>query len=101
MYHWYALDLVTALDDYIDDDNPQSILLIQSFLNGYRSKMVLENDVVAQFPQFQRYANLYKFARLLSSLDYGEIRNTPAWFDDLKVKLVHVADKLRNNFQKS
>ncbi|MGN7478766.1 phosphotransferase enzyme family protein [Solibacillus silvestris] len=100
VYHWYALDLVTALDDFIADDNPRSKLLIYSFLDGYRSKMVLENDVVDQFPQFQRYANLYKYARLLKSLDYGEIHDTPRWFDELKVKLVRVADKLRNKFQK-
>ena len=99
MYHWYALDIVTALDDFIGDDNPQSKLMVQSFLNGYRTKMALENDIVAQFAQFQRYANLYKFARLLNSLDYGELHDTPVWFDDLKVKLVHVADKLRNNFR--
>ncbi|ALC85180.1 aminoglycoside phosphotransferase [Bacillus sp. FJAT-22090] len=99
MYHWYALDIVTALDDFIDDDNPHSKLMIQSFLNGYRSKMVLENDVVAQFPQYQRYANLYKFSKLLRSMDYEEINDTPHWFDELKVKLVRVADELRKTFQ--
>ncbi|WP_339212549.1 phosphotransferase [Solibacillus sp. FSL W8-0372] len=97
IYHWYALDLVTALDDFID--NPQSKCLIDSFLNGYRTKMDLDDDVVAQFPQFKRYANLYKFARILNSLDYGEINDTPPWFEELKVKLVRVADRLRNNFQ--
>ena len=101
MYHWYSLDLVTALDDFIQDDTPQSKLLIDSFLTGYRTKIALENDIEAQFPQFQRYANLYKYARLLKSLDYGEINDTPPWFDELKVKLVRVADKLKNNFQKS
>jgi len=101
IYHWYALDIVTALDDFIDDNNPHSKLLIQSFLNGYRSKMVLEDDVVAQFPQYQRYANLYKFSRLLRSLDYEEINETPPWFDELKVKLVRVTDELRKTFQKS
>ncbi|MGA3599441.1 phosphotransferase enzyme family protein [Lysinibacillus agricola] len=100
IYHWYALDIVTALDDFIDDDNPHSKLLIQSFLNGYRSKMDLENDVVAQFPQFQRYANLYKFSRILKSLDYGEINETPSWFVGLRGKLVRVADELRQSFQK-
>ncbi|MEK4130245.1 phosphotransferase [Solibacillus sp. FSL W8-0474] len=97
VYHWYALDLVTALDDFID--NPQSKWLVDSFLNGYRTKMDLEDDVLAQFPQFKRYANLYKFARILNSLDYGEINDTPPWFEELKVKLVRVADRLRNNFQ--
>lgn len=101
MYHWYALDIVTALDDFIVDDNPQSKLLVHSFLKGYRTVMDLENDVVAQFPQFQRYANLYKYARLLKSLDYGEINDTPPWFNDLKVKLVHVADKLRNTVNRT
>ena len=74
--------------------------MIQSFLDGYRTKVVLENDTVAQFLQFQKYANLYKFARLLNSLDYGELNDTPDWFDGLKIKLVSVADKLRGNFQK-
>lgn len=97
IYHWYTLDLVTALDDFID--NPQSKWLIDSFLNGYRTKMDLDDDVVAQFPQFQMYANLYKFARILNSLDYGEINDTPPWFEELKVKLVRVTDRLRNNFQ--
>ena len=101
IYHWYTLDIVTALGDFIDDDNPHSKLLIQSFLNGYRSITVLENDAVAQFPQFQRYANLYTFSKLLKSLDYGEINETPPWFDELKVKLVRVADELRQSFQKS
>lgn len=98
IYHWYALDIVTALDDFIDADDPQSKLLTHSFLNGYRTKMILDNDVEAQFPQFQRYANLYKYARLLETLDYGEINDTPTWFDDLKGKLISVADKLRNKF---
>lgn len=97
VYHWYALDLITALDDFID--NSQSKWLVDSFLNGYRTKMDLEDDVLAQFPQFKRYANLYKFARILNSLDYGEINDTPPWFEELKVKLVRVADRLRNNFQ--
>ena len=100
MYHWYAIDIVTALDDF-DDDNPHSKLLIQSFLKGYRSKMVLENDVVAQFPQYQRYANLYKFAKLLRTLECEEIHDTPPWFDELKVKLVRVADELRKTFHES
>ncbi|WP_107841753.1 phosphotransferase enzyme family protein [Metasolibacillus meyeri] len=99
IYHWYALDIVTALDDFIDDDSPHSKLLIQSFLNGYRSKMDLENDVVAQFSQFRRYANLYKLSRILKSLDYDEINEAPSWFVGLRDKLVHVADELRQNFQ--
>lgn len=62
--------------------------------------MDLENDAVAQFPQFQRYANLYKFSKILKSLDYGEITETPSWFVGLRGKLVRVADELRQSFQK-
>lgn len=101
MYHWYALDIVTALDDIMEGDDPHTKLLIQSFLNGYRSKMILENDVVAQFAYHQRYANLFKFAKLLRSLDYQEINDTPPWFDGLKEKLVRVVDELRKTFLKS
>lgn len=101
IYHWYAVDIVTALDDFIDNDHTRSPLLIRSFLNGYRTKMVLENDVVAQFPQYQRYVNLYKFTRLLKSLDYEDIQDAPPWLDGLKEKLVRVTDTLRKTFPKS
>ncbi|WP_342597988.1 phosphotransferase [Psychrobacillus sp. FSL H8-0483] len=101
MYHWYALDIVSALDDFIDNDNLHSDLLVQSFLNGYGSVSAIENDVVNQFKQFQRYAKLYKFARLLSSLDYGEINEKPPWLDELRGKLIRVSDELRKSFQKS
>lgn len=101
MYHWYVLDIVTALDDFIEDNNPHSKLLIQSFLNGYHSKMDLDRNVIAQFPQFQKYANLYKFSKILKSLDYGEINEMPSWFVELRGKLVRVAEELRQSFQKT
>jgi Ser/Thr protein kinase RdoA (MazF antagonist) len=97
IYHWYALDIVTALDDFFDN-NIHSELLIHSFLNGYRSINALENEAISHFPRFRRFANLYKFARLLSSLDYGEIDEIPTWFDELRVKLVRVTDELRLGF---
>ena len=100
IYHWYVLDIVTALDDFIADDNPHSTLMTQSFLNGYCSKMDLDEDVVSQFPQFQRYANLYKFSKIVKSLDYNVIEEMPSWVGGLKAKLVHVADELRQSFQK-
>lgn len=99
IYHWYALDIVTALDDFFDNDNLHSELLIQSFLSGYRSINALENEAVSHFPRFRRFANLYKFAKLLWSLDYGEIDETPAWFDELRDKLVRVTNELRLGFQ--
>ncbi|MEK4628437.1 phosphotransferase [Solibacillus sp. FSL R7-0682] len=101
MYHWYVLDIVTALDDFIEDNKPHSKLLIQSFLNGYHSKMDLDRNVIAQFPQFQKYANLYKFSKILKSLDYGEINEMPSWFVELRGKLVRVAEELRQSFQKT
>lgn len=70
-------------------------------MNGYSSVAPIENDVVNQFQQFQRYAKLYKFARLLSSLDYGEINDKPTWLDELRGKLIRVSDELRKSFQKS
>ena len=100
MYHWYAIDIVIALDDFIGEENPSSKVLMQSFLNGYRSKMNLENDIVAQFPRFQRYANLYKFYKLLSSLDHEVIMDAPSWYDGLRGKLMRVKDDLRITFQK-
>ncbi len=99
IYHWYALDIVTALNDFLDNDSPHSKFLIQSFLNGYRSITTLEDDAVHHFPLFRRFENIYKFVRLLQSLDASEIENTPPWFDGLKAKLVRVTDELRQSFQ--
>lgn len=62
--------------------------------------MNLENDIVAQFPRFQRYANLYKFYKLLSSLDHEVIIDAPSWYDGLRGKLMRVTDDLRMSFQK-
>lgn len=31
IYHWYAIDIVTALDDFIGEENPSSKVLMQSF----------------------------------------------------------------------
>ncbi|MFX3674533.1 MAG: phosphotransferase enzyme family protein [Paenisporosarcina sp.] len=101
VYHWFALDIVIAMDDFFDNDNPHSELLVQSFLRGYRSIATLESETVNYFPLFRRFARLYKFSKILSSLDYGEINETPAWLDGLQVKLVRIADELREGFSKN
>lgn len=100
MYHWYAIDIVTALDDFIGEENHSSKVLMQSFLNGYRSKMNLEIDIEAQFPRFQRYANLYKFYKLSISLDPKVIHDAPPWYHGLRGKLLRVKDDLSMTFQK-
>jgi Ser/Thr protein kinase RdoA (MazF antagonist) len=101
IYHWFALDIVTALDDFLNNDDSHSELMTKSFLSGYRSITALEHEAVDQFPQFRRFANLYKFSKLLWSLDYSEIDETPPWFNGIQIKLVRVKDELRNNFQES
>ena len=98
IYHWYALDVVIALDDFMNADDPQSIVRTEAFLNGYRTYMPLENHVIAQFPMFIRYANLYKFARLLDALDYDVVDNPPDWFSDLNRKFIQVKNNLKVTF---
>jgi len=51
MYHWYALDIITSLIDFYENDDPNSKVQIKSFLTGYRSIGTLDDETESHFPK--------------------------------------------------
>lgn len=100
VYSWYAHDIVTALDDFLDDDMNVDHSPVKSFLQGYRSIRPLSEEDVRTFPYFQRFMKLYQFSKLLWTLEGSDIVDAPQWLDDLKIKLARARDRLRNEFKK-
>ncbi|MGG0934985.1 phosphotransferase [Brevibacillus centrosporus] len=99
VYSWYAHDIVTALDDFLGDDMNLDNSQVKSFLKGYYSVIPLSNDDINQFPYFQRLMKLYRFSKLLWSLEGSEVADAPKWLDDVKLKFARVRDNLRREFQ--
>lgn len=99
VYSWYAHDIITALDDFLDDDinldNPQ----VKLFLKGYSSVIPLSDEDIKQFPYFQRFMKLYRFSKLLWSLEGSGVTDAPKWLDDVKLKFTRVRDEMRRGFQ--
>ncbi|WP_245742347.1 phosphotransferase [Fontibacillus panacisegetis] len=75
VYSWYAHDIITALDDFLDDD------------------MNLDN------PQVKSFLKLYRFSKLLWSLEGSDVTDAPKWLDDVKLKFARVRDELRRGFR--
>ncbi|OMD61157.1 GNAT family N-acetyltransferase [Paenibacillus odorifer] len=50
-------------------------------------------------PEFQRFADLYSFARLLRCMENTDDSIFPDWAKQLKLKLERVCDRLRTGFQ--
>lgn len=98
VYSWYALDIVTALDDFLDDDMNLEHSQVKWFLKGYCSVIPLSNEDINQFPYFQRLMKLYRFSKLLWSLEGSEVVDAPKWLDDVKLKFARVRDELRRGF---
>lgn len=97
-YSWYVQDIVTALDDFIENDT--SMILshpqVSAFLKGYGSIVPLSQDELAQLPYFRKFMKLYQFTRLLRSLENADIPDAPDWLVNLKVKLAYARDEIRS-----
>jgi Ser/Thr protein kinase RdoA (MazF antagonist) len=100
MYHWFAMDVVTALVDLFDENGQPSGDRVASFLRGYRSTFPLSDELVAHFPKFLRFSRLYGFSRLLYALENSDIDDAPSWYDPLKLKLIRVCEDRRQGFKK-
>lgn len=98
IYSWYAHDIVTALDDFWDDDLNIHQPQVQAFVKGYTSLMPLTNEDLEQFPYFRRFATLYRFAKLLWALDGADMLDAPEWLTGLQSKLAHARDEARRRW---
>ncbi|MBA4495050.1 phosphotransferase enzyme family protein [Paenactinomyces guangxiensis] len=99
MYHWYVMDIILALRDLKELEKEKAEIYFQAFLRGYHSIMTLDESLIDQMPRFERVSNLYRFSRILHSLQDRNISNEPSWMDNLRSHLSRVRDELRVGFQ--
>jgi len=99
MVHWYAMDIVSAITDLLEQKDDDARRKIEHFLSGYRSIRPLGEHWVQLFPLFQRFSNLYTLARLLRSVEDMDIASSPEWAMKLRSKLLGVCDKIRNRYR--
>ena len=86
MYHFYAADVERALSDLTSDESSDPNDIEAWFLSGYRSVRAMSEDEIAMFPLFQRFANLYGYARVLRVIEEPAIA-TPEWMTSLLARL--------------
>ncbi|MEC0305569.1 phosphotransferase [Paenibacillus lautus] len=94
MYHWFAMDIVTALADTESEQDQQA------FLKGYRSIRGLDHELEGEFPRFRRFGRLYGFARVLRSLEDSDLTDVPPWYEGLRTKLSRYCENDRQGFRK-
>lgn len=99
MIHWYAMDIASAITDLVEQNDANAQHKIEGFLAGYRSIRPLNESWVQLFPLFQRFSDLYVFARLLRSVEDMDIQRSPEWAIELKDKLLKVCCRIRERFQ--
>lgn len=99
MYHWYAMDVASAISDLLEQEDADANEKIAHFLTGYRKMKPLDEYEVRQFALFQRFEDLYRFARMLSSVEGFESGGSPAWALALKEKLLGVCDRIREGYR--
>lgn len=98
MYHWYAMDIVAALADVLDNKERDFSRQVECFLRGYTAICPLDKQMIEHFPKFLRFSKLYSFSRILTALEDSDLSNTPPWYAGLRLKLMTVRDEMRLGF---
>ena len=92
MYHWYVMDIVQAIDAIKHETGKDDISELRSvFLNGYRSKYFVDENLLSKEKLFRRFANLYQYARVARVLQ-ERWENEPKWMVNLRIKLERTLD---------
>lgn len=100
MYHWFMMDITSTLSDLIEQNDSESKRNIQHFISGYTSVKHLDNGSLEMMPRFQRFADLYTFARLLRCMEnIDDLPHLPEWVNPLKQKLLNGCDRIRSEFK--
>jgi Ser/Thr protein kinase RdoA (MazF antagonist) len=99
MYHWFMMDITSTLTDLIEQNDDEASMNICHFMNGYSSVKSLDNNYTEMMPGFQRFDDLYTFARLLRSMENMDLTNLPQWVIQLKDKLLKKCDQIRTGFK--
>lgn len=98
MYHWFGMDITSALSD-LSKQNDEDSKKIDSFVRGYRSLKPLDDEYIKLMPEFQRFSDLYRFARLLRCMENMDDSVCPEWAIQLKYKLEGICVRIRSGFQ--
>lgn len=99
MYHWFAMDITSALGDLSESDDEESRMKMDAFISGYRSIKQLDDKYLKLMPEFRRFADLYKFAKILRCLEHVDVSLMPEWAKQLKLRFESIGERLRSGFQ--
>jgi Ser/Thr protein kinase RdoA (MazF antagonist) len=100
MYHWYVMDIVSTVRDLNVGEEEELTQSLELFLQGYRSVKPISDSLLQQYTRFQRFNDLYGFARVLRSLENSRLEQDPPWLIKLHAKLTLFCDRARESFQK-
>ncbi|MEK8130757.1 GNAT family N-acetyltransferase [Paenibacillus filicis] len=99
MVHWFMMDVASAAADLLEQEGANAERSMQLFLDGYRSVKELDERCLRALPVFQRFEDLYRFARLLRSLEgFEELPAPPEWAVRLKHKLLGICHRIRERY---
>jgi Ser/Thr protein kinase RdoA (MazF antagonist)/ribosomal protein S18 acetylase RimI-like enzyme len=99
MYHWYMMDITSALSDLIEHNDQEARQNIDRFISGYKSVKHLDNEYIEMISRFRRFVDLYTFARLLRCVENMDLSNLPEWVSQLKHKLLRKCNQIRIGFK--
>ncbi|AIQ12784.1 phosphotransferase enzyme family protein [Paenibacillus durus] len=98
MAHWFMMDVTSALSDLEELKDNEGKRRIEQFLAGYRSVKALDEKYVGLRFVFQKFADLYMFARLLRSVEALDAKGSPEWAVKLMDKLLGACDRIRGHY---
>jgi Ser/Thr protein kinase RdoA (MazF antagonist) len=98
--HWYIMDIAQVFES-IAEEQPESVYeeARESFLNGYRTEMELDETMLGHLPMFLRYAALIRYSRCLYST-HEKYEHEPKWMVDLREHLAGLMEETAENFGK-
>lgn len=99
MHHWFMMDVAAAISDLYEQEGEEARGRIVQFLAGYRSVKPLDEKYTSDPFIFQKFADLYTFARLLRSTEGMDDSSTPEWAVRLKDKLIGFCDRIRERYR--
>jgi Ser/Thr protein kinase RdoA (MazF antagonist) len=100
MYHWYAMDIVCALGDLHELESSKAESGMKYFLKGYCSINNIKEEYISLLPKFERFDNLFTFAKLLRSLQDSNLSQEPDWLQKLRPRLLKKCAEYREGFEK-
>jgi Ser/Thr protein kinase RdoA (MazF antagonist) len=100
LYHWHVMDIVYAIRDFNDLSEEGAKLAFNSFIKGYNKVMYIGAYELSLMPRFERFSNLYSFARIKRAMKDSNIENQPEWFIRLRLYLEKKCSDYREGFNK-